>query len=128
MPVSFWVKLYGLAFLLFFAIDMLWLGVIAKEFYQKELQRFLSPQVNWSAALVFYFLYIGGILFFAVAPALESGSAARAAMLGALFGFFTYATYDLTNLATLDRWPLKVVWSTSPGARCSAHRWLPGRS
>ena len=109
MPVSFWIKLYLLTVPLFFAIDILWLGVIARGFYQNQLQRFLAPQVNWGAALVFYLLYIGGILLFAVNPAIQANSVARAATLGALFGFFTYATYDLTNLATLDRWPIKVV-------------------
>ena len=110
MPLSFWVKVYLLTVPLFFAVDMLWLGLMARGFYQHHLQRFLAPQVNWGAAAVFYLLYIGGILIFAVNPALASGGLARAATLGALFGFFTYATYDLTNLATLDRWPLKVVF------------------
>lgn len=109
MSSSSWVKVYLLTVPLFFVIDMLWLGVVARGFYQQQLQRFLAPQVNWTAAMVFYLLYIGGILFFAVAPALDAGSLARAATWGALFGFFTYATYDLTNLATLDRWPIKVV-------------------
>jgi uncharacterized membrane protein len=109
MSSSFWVKLYLLTVPLFFVVDMIWLGLIARGFYQQQLQRFLAPQVNWSAAMLFYLLYIGGILFFAVNPALTSGTVVRAATLGALFGFFTYATYDLTNLATLDRWPVKVV-------------------
>ena len=110
MSLSFWAKVYLLTVPLFFAVDILWLGVLARGFYQDQLQRFLAPQVNWAAAGVFYLLYIGGILLFAVSPALEAGSVARAAALGALFGFFTYATYDLTNLATLDRWPIKVVF------------------
>ncbi len=82
---------------------------MAKAFYQEDLAQFLSPNVNWSAALLFYLLYIAGILIFAVVPALEKESLGRAALLGGLFGFFTYATYDLTNLATLEDWPLKVV-------------------
>jgi len=109
MLSSFWIKVYLLTVPLFFVVDLLWLGVIARGFYQNELQRFLAPRVNWGAAVVFYLIYIGGILFFAVSPALDAGSLRRAVGLGALFGFFTYATYDLTNLATLDRWPLKVV-------------------
>ena len=88
---------------------MLWLGYVAKGFYQQNLARFLSPNVNWSAALLFYLLYIAGILVFAVVPALEKDALGRAALLGGLFGFFTYATYDLTNLATLEDWPVKVV-------------------
>lgn len=109
MSTSFWVKLYLLTLPLFFVVDLVWIGVVARGFYQQQLQRFLAPQVNWPAAIVFYLLYVAGILFFAVAPALEAGSAGRAAVWGALFGFITYATYDLTNLATLDRWPLRVV-------------------
>ena len=69
----------------------------------------MSENVNWSAALLFYLIFIVGILFFAVLPALKSGQWQQAAIYGALFGFFTYATYDLTNLATLRDWPIKVV-------------------
>ncbi len=105
----FYFKLYALTVPIFFAIDMAWLGYVAKGFYQQNLARFLAPDVNWSAALLFYLLYIAGILIFAVVPALEKDALGRAALLGGLFGFFTYATYDLTNLATLEDWPLKVV-------------------
>ena len=94
---------------IFFLIDMIWLGFVARGFYQSQLGSFLSDTVNWTAALTFYFLYIAGILIFAVVPALEKGSVVRAVVMGALFGFFTYATYDLTNLATLRDWPVKVV-------------------
>jgi len=69
----------------------------------------LSPAVYWPAAIVFYLLYILGILYFAVAPALAQGSLWRAIINGLLFGFFTYMTYELTNLATLPDWPLQVV-------------------
>ena len=105
----FYLKLYALTVPIFFAIDMVWLGYVAKGFYQQSLARFLAPDVNWSVALLFYLLYIAGILIFAVLPALEKDALGRAALLGGLFGFFTYATYDLTNLATLEDWPLKVV-------------------
>lgn len=88
---------------------MIWLGWVAKNFYKNQLHNLLSPEINWSAAFIFYFLYIAGILFFAVRPGLEANSLVRTCMLGALFGFFTYATYDLTNLATLRNWPLAVV-------------------
>lgn len=92
----------------FFFIDMLWLGFIANRFYQDQIGHLLGP-VNWTAAIVFYLMYIVGILIFAVVPALEAGSWQRALVLGALFGFFAYATYDFTNLATLKDWPLTVV-------------------
>ena len=109
MTLLFWCKLYLLTIPLFFAIDMLWLGIIAKNFYQTRLQHLLSPEVNWPAAFSFYFIYIAGILFFAVRPGLEAASLGKACLYGALFGFFTYATYDLTNLATLREWPMAVV-------------------
>ncbi|RME32920.1 MAG: DUF2177 family protein [Deltaproteobacteria bacterium] len=104
------IKLYLLTVPVFFAIDLLWLGVIARNLYQKNLAHLLSPEVNWPAAFCFYLVYIAGILIFAVRPALSAGSLSHALVWGALFGFFTYATYDLTNLATLRDWPLKVVF------------------
>jgi uncharacterized membrane protein len=109
MNMIFYLKLYALTVPVFFIIDLVWLGVVAKNIYQENLAHLLSPAVNWPAALLFYFMYIVGIILFAVRPALESQSLAKAAIWGALFGFFTYATYDLTNLATLKDWPLKIV-------------------
>ena len=118
MGPLFWVKLYLATIPVFFAIDMVWLGYLARNFYQSNLRHLLSPEVNWPAAFIFYFIYIAGILLFAVKPGLEAQSLARACLWGALFGFFTYATYDLTNLATLQDWPVKVVvvdilWGTT---------------
>ena len=69
----------------------------------------LAEQVNWTAAGIFYLLFIVGIFVFAIMPAVEKESFRHALIYGALFGFFTYATYDLTNLATLKDWPLKIV-------------------
>jgi uncharacterized membrane protein len=109
MNFSFYLKLYALTVPVFFVIDILWLGVIAKGFYRRKLDFILSDQVNWVAAVAFYLIYIAGILFFAVRPALNSNNWEQAALLGALFGFFTYATYDLTNLATIRKWPLTIV-------------------
>ena len=105
----FYLKLYILTVPVFFVIDMLWLGFIAKGFYREKLNAFLSPTVNWPAAIIFYLLFIVGIIFFAVMPGKSKDSLLITAMYGALFGFFTYATYDLTNLATLKNWPLSVV-------------------
>jgi len=101
------VTYFGMT-VVFFAIDMLWLGVVAKGFYQRQLGGLLAERVNWGAAFVFYLVYLGGILLFAVLPALEKGSLGRAALLGFLFGFIAYATYDLTNLATLRGFPVVV--------------------
>lgn len=129
---SYYLKLYLLTIPVFFAIDLLWLGVVAKNFYQNNLAHLLSPAVNWPAALAFYFMYIAGIILFAVKPGLDTGSLAKAALWGALFGFFTYATYDLTNLATLRDWPLKVVfvdiaWGTVLCTLVASGSYLIGR-
>jgi len=101
---------YILTTLVFFAIDIVWLGVIAKDLYREYLGSFLSENVNWTAAIIFYLLYIVGISIFAIYPAVNKDSLVNAIILGGLFGFFCYATYDLTNLATLKDWPLKIVF------------------
>ena len=105
----FYLKLYALAIPVFFIIDMIWLGVVAKGFYRRNLHFVLSEEVYWTAAVIFYLVYVAGIVFFAVRPAASAGSIPQAALLGALYGFFTYATYDLTNMATIKDWPLVVV-------------------
>ncbi len=101
---------YALTFAVFLLIDMAWLGFIAKDLYKKYLGGLLSEQVNWTAAIVFYLLFVVGVFIFAIMPSVEKGSVVSAITLGALFGFFTYATYDLTNLATLKNWPLTIVF------------------
>ena len=110
MPFYKLIISYLLTTLVFFAIDMLWLGLVAKNLYRKYLGGFLSDTVNWKAAIIFYLLFIIGIFIFAIMPAFEKNSLGKAVLLGALFGFFTYATYDLTNLATLKNWPLPIVF------------------
>ena len=129
---AYYLKLYLLTIPVFFAVDLLWLGVLAKDFYQNNLSHLLSPEVNWPAALLFYFMYIAGIILFSVKPGLEAQSLAKTVLWGALFGFFTYATYDLTNLATLRNWPLKVVvvdiaWGTQLCTLVATGSYLIGR-
>ena len=109
MNAFFYLKLYALTVPVFFIIDLLWLGVVAKGLYQRHLGYILSPQVKWPAAIIFYLLYIGGILIFAVVPAVTKDSWQHAMLYGALFGFFTYMTYELTNLALIKDWPLNIV-------------------
>jgi uncharacterized membrane protein len=101
---------YLLTFIVFLIVDMLWLGVFAKNLYQNYLSDFLSDDVNWVAAFIFYSIYIVGISIFAIYPAVNNNSVSKALIMGALFGFFTYATYDLTNLATLNNWPILIVF------------------
>lgn len=110
MPFTKILLGYLLTTVVFFAIDILWLGLIAKGLYNKILGHLLADQVNWTAAIVFYLLFIVGIFVFAILPAVDKDSFRYALIYGALFGFFTYATYDLTNLATLKGWPVKIVF------------------
>jgi uncharacterized membrane protein len=99
---------YILTALVFFAIDVVWLGLVAKNMYNRNIGHLMSSRVKWVAAVVFYLAFIVGILVFAVYPSVDRDSLLRAVALGALFGFFTYSTYDLTNLATLKDWPLSI--------------------
>jgi len=99
---------YLLTALVFFAIDLVWLGLVARNMYSRYLGHLMSSRVNWIAALVFYLAFIVGILVFAVYPSVDNGSILHAMLRGALFGFFAYSTYDLTNLATLKDWPLSI--------------------
>jgi uncharacterized membrane protein len=108
---------YVVTLLIFFAIDLVWLGVVAKTFYRQHIGHLLSPEVNWAPALLFYAVYIAGIVFFAIRPAFEHGGAMRALAYGAALGFIAYATYDLTNQATMKDWPalvtvIDLAWGT----------------
>jgi len=101
----------------FFAIDMLWLGVVASSLYRSQLGHLLSDTVNWPVAIAFYLLFLVGLLIFATLPALEAKSLTHALLYGALFGFFAYATYDLTNWSTIRDWPwlisvVDIIWGT----------------
>lgn len=119
-----YLLLYAITLVLFFALDLTWLGLIAKNLYREKLGFILSDKVNWAAALVFYLLYIGGILYFAVIPAVELNQWHTAILNGALLGGLCYATYDLTNMATIANWPLSIVvidivWGMALTAACS---------
>ncbi len=102
------IKLYAVALPVFFAIDMVWLGLVARTFYRNQVGFLMKSDINWIAAIAFYLLFIVGLVLFVIAPAIEKNSWTHALLLGALFGLITYATYDLTNLATLKDWPLLV--------------------
>jgi len=126
------VTLYLITLAVFFVVDMVWLGVVAKGFYRKHLGSMLSPKVNWAAALLFYLVFIAGLLIFVIKPALAQGEPLKALFLGALFGLISYATYDLSNLATLKDWPVVVtivdlVWGATLGGLVSLAGALLGR-
>lgn len=103
-----YLVLYAITVGIFFAIDILWIGVIAKNLYREKLGFILSDKVNWAAAIIFYLIYIGGIIYFAVEPAIQAQSFSTAIINGVLLGMLCYATYDLTNMATIAQWPLSI--------------------
>lgn len=107
MVFSTFLKLYLIAFVAFLAIDAIWLGLIATKFYQKEIGHLMADKPNFIAAGVFYLLFIIGLIFFVYTGIVEENFW-KALLAAAIFGFMTYATYDLTNLATLENWPIKV--------------------
>ena len=116
------VKHYFITLFIFLVMDAIWLGLIAQPFYQEQIGFLLAKKANWAAAGVFYLLYVAGLVFFVVEPALRTrATPGRAALRGAFFGLVAYATYDLTNLATVDRWPLlltavDMAWGAALGA------------
>ena len=129
------LKLYLVTVVVFFLVDIIWLGVISKNLYKEYLGHLMAPKVNWPAALVFYLLFIAGLLFFVIDPALVKSSLWYAVAAGGFFGLITYGTYDLTNLATLKDWPptitlIDLAWGTFLNAATSgltyliADRWL----
>ncbi|HWQ05067.1 MAG TPA: DUF2177 family protein [Longilinea sp.] len=110
-------KLYLVTLAAFFAIDMLWLGLAARSFYQQQLGFLMTPNPIWSVAVLFYLLFVVGLMFFVIVPGLNANSLKATLFKAALFGLITYATYDLTNLATLKDWPVLIsivdmLWGT----------------
>ncbi len=104
--MAYYLKLYLATLIAFLAIDMVWLVFVARAFYQKQIGFLLSPNPNWVAAIIFYLLFVAGLLVFVVLPGLEDQSLKTTLLRAALFGLVSYATYDLTNLATVKDWPL----------------------
>jgi uncharacterized membrane protein len=103
------IATYFIALLSFFALDMVWLGVISKNYYKEKLGFILSENPNWVAAIVFYLLFIAGIIFFAINPGIKANNWQVALLNGAVLGALCYATYDLTNMATIAKWPIEIV-------------------
>lgn len=102
------IRNYVISFIVFFIIDILWLGLIAKNIYNKYLGYIIKDNFNWIAAIIFYIIFIIGIQFFVLNPAIEKQSVLYAFLVGGIFGFITYSTYDLTNLATIKQWPISI--------------------
>lgn len=102
------LRMYVLALVVCFAIDLVWLGLVAKDFYQGQIGHLMRSEVLWAPAVLFYLIYVAALVVFVARPALEKGSVGRAAGYGAFFGLAAYATFDLTSLALLKDFPLKV--------------------
>ncbi len=92
----------------FLVMDLVWLGVVARNFYRAELGPLMADTINWPAGLAFYALFIAGLVVFVIHPALAAGSVKQAFVMGALFGLVAYATYDLTNLAVMRGFPWRM--------------------
>ena len=128
------LAVYLLTFVGFLAIDLLWLGVVARDFYARQLGSLMRPDVNWGAAFLFYGIYVAGVLVLAVWPAVQVESLARAALLGAVLGLVAYAAYDLTSLAVMEGFPagmvpVDMIWGTvltasTAAVGYAAARWL----
>ncbi len=128
------IKIYFLSLAIFLSLDFVWLGFIAKKIYQKQIGFLMAAQFRFIPALLFYTIYLFGLVFFAISPTFDTGGLGKAMIFGALFGLVCYATYDLTNLSTLKGWPVKIVlidlaWGTLLSAMTSgfcysiAHHW-----
>jgi uncharacterized membrane protein len=104
------LKAYAACVVVFLALDLTWLGLVAKGFYAEQMGHLVRPDVRWGAAILFYLIYVAAIVVLCVVPAVEKQSLARAVSLGAVFGLAAYAAFDLTSLALLKDFPAKVVW------------------
>ena len=111
---------YGIALAIFLILDAIWLGVVARGFYAARMGDLMLEQPRWGVAVLFYALFVVGLTYFAISGSVEAGDWQRAALNGALFGFFTYLTYDATNLAVLKGYDpvvavVDVAWGTVLG-------------
>ena len=102
------IKTFFIAFAVFLGIDMLWLTVIAQKFYKAQIGHLMADKAKLLPAAIFYVLFIAAMVYFVIAPALEHQNLTKLILSAVIFGLVTYATYDLTNMATLKDWPLLV--------------------
>lgn len=99
-------KLYFLSLIPFLALDFLWLGLVAPKFYQSQIGHLMAEDISFIAASLFYLLFVGGLVYFVIEPSSDTVNLKDVLRRGAFFGLVSYATYDLTNLATLRDWPI----------------------
>ena len=101
------LRMYAVGVVSCFGIDLVWLGVVAKGFYRRQIGHLMRPDVRWAPAVLFYLVYVAALVVFVAAPAAEHRSPGRAVAYGAFFGLAAYAAFDLTGLALLDGFPLE---------------------
>lgn len=106
--VKLYLKIYGAALTAFLLIDMVWIGLFANSFYRNRLGHLLAEDPNLAAGTIFYFLFIAGLIYFAVRPGLEHNKKSHCIFNAVLYGLVTYGTYDLANLALVKDWPIAV--------------------
>jgi uncharacterized membrane protein len=128
---TLFLKVYAVALGVFLALDLTWLGVVAKGFYQEQLGYLMRPDVRVGAALLFYLIYIVAVVVLVVAPAVEQQSLGRAVATGALLGLAAYAAFDLTSLALVRDFPVTaaivdLAWGVVLTATVSAAGWWAG--
>ena len=124
------VAAYVATLLVICIADYLWLGFVTKDFVRSQVGVLLLETPRWIPAILFYVVYVLGVLYFVVMPAMADGNVFQAALRGALFGLFCYGTYDLTNLATLKAWTpaltlLDIAWgSVVTAVAASVGTWI----
>ena len=125
MNIGAWVGQYLIAAAVFVLLDLVWLGFVANDLYKKILGDLVADKPNPASAVAFYAIFLFGLLYFVIHPAIEEGSITQAIVNGALFGLITYATWDLTNLAVIEGFPARIVpidmaWGTVLASGVSA--------
>lgn len=123
------IKVFLIALIIFLILDFIWLGLVAKNLYQNEIGTLLKTKFNFVAAFIFYTIFIIALTIFVIIPAINNNSLKEVILMGALFGLVTYATYDLTNFATLEGFTIKIViidllWGTTLGTLTSTLTYL----
>ena len=133
MTLLHFLKLYGVGVVVCFGLDLVWLGVVARDFMQRQIGYLLRPDIQWVPAVLFYLLYVAALIVLVVIPALERESVSRALLLGALFGLAAYAAFDLTALALFRDYPMKaalvdLAWGVSLSTIVSGAAFAAGSS
>ncbi|MEJ2679372.1 MAG: DUF2177 family protein [Gemmatimonadota bacterium] len=133
MTILQYLELYGVGLVTCFGLDLIWLGAVARGFYQRHLGELLRPDVRWGPGILFYLIYVVALVVIVVAPALERQSGARAVAFGALFGLAAYAAYDLTSLSLIRGYPViaavvDLAWGTALSAAVCGVAYAVGRA